>query len=613
MNGMARRAAIAIVPLAACALFALPLARGEVFTFRDHTDYFQPLRFFTAQHLRAGRLPLWNPYSASGEPWLANPQTGVFYPPSWLFVALPFAAAYMLYLLFHLMALGVTAFRLFARTATPGAAAFGAVALMFCGPTLSMLDVSNNLASFAWIPLVIHAALDRRPLLGGLALALTFLGGEPFFALLAAVLFVVIAPRSSLVAGGTAFGLSAVQLLPFLETLRGSDRTAGVAGVLRESMRPADWLRVVVRPALDARGFDAHLSQHYVPVIYIGVMVALLAVAGLWRAGVPPASRGTSRAATAAGRDARRLAGGTPALLIAVIVLAAVPLPLIRYPARVVPFGALAVIALAVRGLDGMKQRKWWLDAAAIAVVIAELVPVSLPLLQTAPFPPLRVPYDRSIGRDAKIIRVGVPLARLNDARAEWITGYLNLYDRRFDAWTAAPVTSQRYTRLYADAERGVHGAVDRMSVGWVLAPRYLTRPTLRQVVFAGRVLVHRNIASLPMARLELAGGRVVPARTLALGPSHATIEIDAPAAGTVVLAQQDAPGWSVTVDGKPAPKKLSLDVFRGVDVGDGRHVIEWTYRPRALIFGAAISALALVILLALSSRARVKNFFASL
>ncbi|HKO56994.1 MAG TPA: hypothetical protein VJ276_14050, partial [Thermoanaerobaculia bacterium] len=538
-------------------------------------------------------------YSASGEPWLANPQTGVFYPPSWFFVALPFATAYMLYLLFHLAALGLTSYRLFARSASPGAAAFGAVALMLCGPTLSMLDVSNNLASFAWIPLVIHAALDRRPLLGGLALALTFLGGEPFFAFLAAVLFVAIAPRSSPAAGATAFGLSAVQLLPFLETLRGSDRTAGVGGVLRETMKPLDWLRIIVRPALDERGFDPHLSQHYVPVIYIGVMVVVLALAGLWRAGVPPASRGTSRAAVIA--------------LIIVIVLAALPLPLIRYPSRLMPFGALAITALAVQGLGRIPRRRWWVDAAVIAVVIAELVPVSLPLLQTAPFPPLRVPYDCSIGREAKIIRVGIPLEKLNEARAEWITGYLNLYDRRFDVWTAAPVTSERYTRLYADAVRGVPGAVDRMSVGWVLAPRYLKRETLRQVVFAGRVLVHRNVAALPMARLELAGGRIVPARMLAFGPSHATIEIDAPAAGTVVLAQQDAPGWSVTVDGKAAPKRLSLDVFRAVDVGDGRHVIEWRYRPRALFFGAAISALSLVILLALSSRARVKNFFASL
>ena len=72
-----RRLSFALLALLALLLFARPLVRGEVFTFRDHSDYFQPLRYFTAFELRHGRLPLWNPYNASGESWLANPQTGV--------------------------------------------------------------------------------------------------------------------------------------------------------------------------------------------------------------------------------------------------------------------------------------------------------------------------------------------------------------------------------------------------------------------------------------------------------------------------------------------------------------------------------------------------------
>ena len=78
--------------------FALPLLRFEVFDFRDHSDYFVPLRYFTAEQIAAGSLPLWNPYNASGEPWSANPQTGLFYPPAWLFLILPFTTAYVLYL-----------------------------------------------------------------------------------------------------------------------------------------------------------------------------------------------------------------------------------------------------------------------------------------------------------------------------------------------------------------------------------------------------------------------------------------------------------------------------------------------------------------------------------
>src|SRR5439155_23754808 len=105
-EAMSRRIAFAFIAVLALAMFARPLVRGEVLNFRDHTDYFQPMRAFTAEELRHFRLPLWNPYSASGEPWLANPQPGVCYPPAWIFLMVPFATAYTLFLLLHVVLLG---------------------------------------------------------------------------------------------------------------------------------------------------------------------------------------------------------------------------------------------------------------------------------------------------------------------------------------------------------------------------------------------------------------------------------------------------------------------------------------------------------------------------
>ena len=183
--------ALTFLAAVAATLFILPLIRGEVFTIRDHFDYFQPLRWFTATELREGRLPLWNPYSAAGEPWLANPQTGVFYPPTWLFLVLPFPTAYMLYLLAHLVLLGWGAYLLFTRTVSPGSAMVGAVALIISGPILSLLDVQNNLATLAWIPLALWCATEGAWRRGGIVLAMAFLGGEPFFAAVGALLYVV--------------------------------------------------------------------------------------------------------------------------------------------------------------------------------------------------------------------------------------------------------------------------------------------------------------------------------------------------------------------------------------------------------------------------------------
>src|SRR5947207_5980277 len=115
---LSRLSVFLIVATVALLPFVPLLLRKEVPTFRDHSDYFQPLRWFTANELRHGRLPLWNVYSASGERWLANPQTCVFYPPAWVFLVLPFATAYTLFLALHVMLLGWGAFLLFGRFAS---------------------------------------------------------------------------------------------------------------------------------------------------------------------------------------------------------------------------------------------------------------------------------------------------------------------------------------------------------------------------------------------------------------------------------------------------------------------------------------------------------------
>src|SRR6185503_4299325 len=119
-----------------------------------------------------------------------------FYPPAWIFLILPFATAYMLFLLFHLIVLGWGAYLLFARKVEPGAAMFGAVALMLSGPVLSLLDVNNNLAAFAWIPLALWCAAEHASIRGGFSLALVFLAGEPFLAGVAALMYVCISRKA---------------------------------------------------------------------------------------------------------------------------------------------------------------------------------------------------------------------------------------------------------------------------------------------------------------------------------------------------------------------------------------------------------------------------------
>ena len=564
---MSRRVAFTFIVLLALAMFARPLMRGEVLTFRDHADYFQPLRYFTAVELRNFRLPFWNPYNASGEPWLANPQTAVFYPPFWIFLIVPFAQAYVIFLLLHLVLLGCGSFLLFSRFASARAAFIGAMTLMLCGPTLSMLDISNNLTTFAWIPLVLWCGLSGASSIAcGSAIAMSFLAGEPLFAAIGAVMFALVRRRHLLDISLTAFCLAGVTLVPFLAMIAGSDRAGATAPeeILRDSMSPLDWLRMVVP------GTTAH--ELFIPIVYVGIVPALLALIGL----VSSVRTRTARPWVLLLALCVVIAAGRFLPLVGDL-LVKLPVTILRYPARLVPLGALALVALAAIGFDRI-PRFTWLTVAAIVLIIADLVPRIAPLLHNAPFDVHAVPYSLNIGRDGKIARSMQP-NRAFDRRV-WISGYLNLFERRFDAWTAAPVVSQSYINVYAAAFRR-RDVLNSMSIAYVLTA------TSRGVV------AERNPSAFPLAYFRDAAGRIFRPASLAFTTSALFVVLDAPSNGLVVATQQDAPGWSVQIDGKIATP-LRDGVFRAVRVTRGHHEIAWRYRPRAFMIGSALTILAL-------------------
>ncbi len=70
-------------------LFFSPLLLGlATFPDGDFTHHFLPFQLFQQRELLAGRLPLWNPYTYAGHPFLADVQAAVFYPISNLLLGL---------------------------------------------------------------------------------------------------------------------------------------------------------------------------------------------------------------------------------------------------------------------------------------------------------------------------------------------------------------------------------------------------------------------------------------------------------------------------------------------------------------------------------------------
>src|SRR5919202_983832 len=99
---------------AALALLALDLAAygplldpGRMLADYDAFVYFYPLRAYAAAAVQEGRLPLWNPSSFLGVPFIANPQTAFFYPLTALFFWLPVPQAYGLSLVLHVFLAGL--------------------------------------------------------------------------------------------------------------------------------------------------------------------------------------------------------------------------------------------------------------------------------------------------------------------------------------------------------------------------------------------------------------------------------------------------------------------------------------------------------------------------
>jgi hypothetical protein len=205
--------------------------------------------------VRSGRLPTWNPHNGNGQPYLANYQSAVFSPFTWFFYVLSFRLALVAAALARLWLLGFFTF-LFLRRHEIGefAAVVGGALFMFAGYHLVWQNYPIAAVS-AWLPLCLwcaKVALDhpdppseerrRRTLaLGGLSVSLgaMLLAGNPetaTFDILLVAAYVVASTvaarvafreacrRLAYFAGAAlvAFGLAAVQLLPFAQYERGS-------------------------------------------------------------------------------------------------------------------------------------------------------------------------------------------------------------------------------------------------------------------------------------------------------------------------------------------------------------------------------------------------------
>ena len=153
------RAAWAAVAAGGVLLAFAPAALGwRTLSHRDTDLLYAPVRTLAVAELRAGRLPLWNPYEGTGKPLFAEGIHSVLHPISLLGAALAPASVDFL-LLAYLVAAALGAFVLAATLgASPAACAGAGLGFALSGYSASMTGNVVFLAGLSTLPWVLAAA-----------------------------------------------------------------------------------------------------------------------------------------------------------------------------------------------------------------------------------------------------------------------------------------------------------------------------------------------------------------------------------------------------------------------------------------------------------------------
>ena len=228
-----------------CAVFWRVVLRGEVLYYGDIMLHFHPALAFEHRWLSQGILPLWNPHTLFGQPFVGNPQEWLLYPSALLVARLGAERAISWGAVIHLWlaGLGTYAFALRRQYSLRTAIAAGTL-WMLCGAVIlrsQHVGILQTLAWYGWSFWAVEGLLQKANPVWAFALAAVFalasLAGSPqMFHMLLLTLLAWTAYRWRDVAGKrrilcwggaagtTAFLIGGAHWLPLMEFLQYTDR-----------------------------------------------------------------------------------------------------------------------------------------------------------------------------------------------------------------------------------------------------------------------------------------------------------------------------------------------------------------------------------------------------
>lgn len=204
-----------------------------------------PWRFIAINNLKSGNFPLWNPYSFSGQPLLANIQSSPFQVSNILFFIFPFAIAWVLQIISPHLLLAIFSFLYLKKglRLSASASTLGASSMPFVGFFISWSTWGTIVTTAVWLPLILlslEMLTQKKSSLWTLVLifstAQTILSGHlqtAFYIFLAGLIYLLFKLKQvgglkklSIIVFGFLMGIliSSVQILPTLEFINLSAR-----------------------------------------------------------------------------------------------------------------------------------------------------------------------------------------------------------------------------------------------------------------------------------------------------------------------------------------------------------------------------------------------------
>lgn len=595
---------------------------------------------------QAQRLPWWNPYFGGGLPVGADPLAALFYPPTQLVHLFPLRTYFLVLVAGHLVFAGLgtlllarRAFRLPTLPALVAAVAYMATPRLLSHLGAGHVTVVQTVAWYPWLALACQATLSdprRRGALLGVCLACMLLAGHPQMAyygtlMIGGLVAWQLLPRwraqgwrslhaplaGLLMAGALGLLLTSIHLLPLLELTGRSTRQLSLSS--GDALPPGAFLSaLVVLPPQAGSPWEGLLSPG--PA---ALALALLAIVARWRRSWPSVLGIGLVAGLAMGN-------ASPLYLLVSRILP--DLDLFRGLARIWFLGLLLLSLLAGSGADVLLQavrRCQWRATPALAgaltllLVASSLVAIDSGYTRTAAIQPVVTPS--ALARTAQQLAGN---GRIYDEQENLTqTDAATLQLRLADGWD--PLLIESYVRYmqragnYAHSGYTLHIPYDSpavqpdaallglMNVSVVISRRPLTDPLLLPVGQVDGTLIYRNTADAgPAYLLQADAAGNVPeinratrsegaVRTALFTPEQEVFSVSSRAEAYLVIAAPQFPGWTVSLDGHPAPLHLFAGVMPAVRVEPGTHTLRYAYAPTLLLPGAILSGIGLLATLA--------------